>query len=244
MQAFGKYATTFDNEYLTQHFVYIGSDDEQIDIEELEQMLKKKRKTVVGTMIFYNPAIAPKGYNMNSTLTEQGFEFDDDFHKLNHTDIHHLIYQAMKNEYRGKLVEIKYLFNLNKENVQSTSIIDKFEIDLDRYTSEQLTIFDKELNYQDYLNIRLTGKFVFFGSGHKYDKEYTHTFTYSKNLAKQAEKLGKKVLFIHDRNYNEDECIDQAYFLDPIATGKARTTRANAFKKMFSTNPPEIQRID
>jgi len=244
MQAFGKYKTTFENEYLTQQFIYINSDEEKITIDELEQMLKKKRKTVAGTMIFYNPAIAPIGYNMDSSLSEQGFEFDDNFHELKSVDVHHLIYQAMKKEYKGKLVEIKYLFNLNKENVQSTTIIDKFEIDLDRYTSEQLTIFDKELNYQDYLNIRLTGKFVFFGSGHKYDKEYTHTFTYSKNLAQQALKLGKKVLYIHDRNYNEDECIEQAYFLDPIATGKARTTRAAAFKKMFSTNPAEVQRID
>ena len=244
MQAFGKYSTTFGNEYLTQHFVYINSDEEKITIDELEQMLKKKRKTVAGTMILYNPHIAPVGYTTDSKLSEQDFEFDNSFHELIPTNIHHLMYQSMKKEYKGKLIEIKYLFNLNEPDLQSTSVVDKFEIDLDRYTSEQLTIFDRELNYQDYLNIRLTGKFVFFGSGHKYDKEYINTYTYTKNLAKQAEKLGKKVLYIHDRNYNEDECIEQAYFLDPIATGKARTTRASAFKKMFSTNPPEVQRLD
>lgn len=244
MQAFGKYKTTFENEYLTQHFIYINSDEEKIDIEELEQMLKKKRKTVAGTVILYNPAISPVGYNMDSTLTEQEFEFDDKFHELNPADVHHLMYQAMKKEYKGKLVEIKYLFNLNLPDIQGTSIIDKFEIDLDRYTSKQLTIFDKELNYQDYLNIRLTGKFVFFGSGHKYDKEYINTYVYSRNLAEQAQKLGKKVVYIHDRNFNEDECIAKAYFLEPLASGKARTTRGAAFKKIFSTNPPEIQRID
>jgi len=244
MQAFGKYATTFDNEYLTQHFIYINSDDTKITLDELEQMLKKKRKTVAGTVILYNPAIAPVGYNMNLPLKEQGFEFDDKFHELNHTEVHHLLYQSMKQEYKGKLIEIKYLFNFNKENLQNTSIVDKFEIDLDRYTSKQLTIFDKNLNYQDYLNIRLTGKFVFFGSGHKYDKDYINTFIYSKNLALQAQKLGKQIVYIHDRNYNEEECINQAYFLDPIVTGKARLTRAKALKKMFSTNPPTIQRID
>jgi hypothetical protein len=243
MQAFGKYKTTFDNEYLTQHFVYINSEDKKIDTEKLEQMLKKKRKTVAGTVILFNPAIAPKGFSMQKTLQEQEFEFRDEFVELNPTEIHHLLYQSMKQQYKGKLIEIKYLFNFNKENIQRTSIIDKFEIDLDRYTSNQLTIFDRELNYQDYLNIRLTGKFVYFGCGHKYDKEYINTFVYTKNLAQQAQKLGKNVVFIHDRNYNEDECIDQAYFLDPIATAKARTIRANALKKMFSTNPPTIQRI-
>lgn len=243
MQAFGKYSTTYENEYLTQQYMYINSDDEKITIEELENLLKKKRKTVAGTIIHYHPSIAPIGYNMDSTLAEQEFEFDDEFHELNPIDIHHLLYQSMKKEYKGMLVEIKYLFNLNIPNIKDTTIIDKFEIDLDRYTSEQLTIFDKELNYQDYLNIRLTGKFVYFGSGHKYDKEYTNTFTYTKNLALQAQKLGKNVLFLHDRNYSEDECIEKAYFLNPIATGKARTMRSDALKKMFSTIPPKIQRI-
>ncbi len=244
MQAFGKYATTFDNEYLIQHFIHISLDGETITTSDLEEMLKKKRKTVAGTVILFNPSIAPVGFNMNSTLARQGFKFDNNFHELYTTNIHHLIYQAMKKEYMGKLIEVKYLFNLNVENVQDTSIIDKFEIDLDRYTSKQLTIFDRELNYHDPFNIPLTGKFVFFGSGHKYDKEYLNTFVYSRTLAEQAEKLGKNVIYIHDRNHNEEECIKPAYFIEPISVGKAKTTRANAFKKMFETNPPTIQRID
>jgi hypothetical protein len=244
MQAFGKYATSYDNEYLIQHFVYIAPDEEKITTQDLDEMLKKKRKTVSGTIFLFNPCIAPLGYNTNTTLASQGFEFDNNFHELNYEEMHHLIYQAMKKEYMGKLVEIKYLFNLNLKDVQKTSVIDKFEIDLDRYNSQQLTIFDREHNYHDVLNIRLTGKFVFFVNGHKYDKEYTNTYVYAKNLASQAAKLGKKVVFIYDRNYNEDEALNQAYFLEPIVTGKAKAVRSNAFKKAFETNPPEIQRID
>lgn len=244
MQAFGKYATSFDNEYLIEHYMYINSEDEKITEQELEEMLKKRRKTVAGTIILFNPVIAPIGFNTKYTLASQGFKFDNKFHELNLTDIHYLSYQAMKKEYKGMLVEVKYLFNLNLDNVQKTSVIDKFEIDLDRYNSTQLTIFDRNYNYNDYLNIRLTGKFVFFGCGHKYDKEYLNTFTYVKNLALQAVKLGKNVIFIHDRNYKEEDCINQGYFLEPLSPGKAKITRGNAFKKMFETNPPTIQRID
>ena len=248
MQTFGKFSTNFDHEYLTKHYVYINVKDEnrediKISLSDFEAMLKKKRKTVIGTIFLYNPTIAPIGYNNDSLLTEQGFEMDDKFHELEFNNMMNLFSASVRDGYRGKLVEIKYLFNLNKANIEPTPILEEFDGDLDRYTSNQLTRYDKELNYQDYLNIRLSGKFVYFGSGHKYDRHHKEIITYARNIALQAVKLGKEVYFTHDKNYDADERIDVAYFLAPLAVGKIKEKRINAFKNAFRTCPPTIQKL-
>jgi hypothetical protein len=249
MQTFGKYATNFDHEYLVEHYIYINEKDEEnqdikISTDDLNQLLKKKRKTNAGTIFLYNPFIVPIGYKNDKTLHEQGFEFDDKFHELQFNDVLNIFSKSIRDGYRGKLIEIKYLFNLNKQNVENSShILDEFDSDLDRYYSQQLTRYDKTLNYHDYLNIRLSGKFVFFATGHKYDKRYQEIVFYARNIAKQATKLGKEVVFMHDNNYDSDECIDLAYFLSPIASGKMREVRANTFANSFRTNPPTIKKI-
>jgi hypothetical protein len=56
-------------------------------------------------------------------------------------------------------------------------------------------------------------------------------------------KLGKEVVFTHDNNYDADECVDEAYFLAPLAAGKMREVRSNAFANAFRTNPPTIQKV-
>jgi hypothetical protein len=89
----------------------------------------------------------------------------------------------------------------------------------------------------------LNGKFVYFGSGHKYDRHHKEIITYAKNIAAQALKLGKEVYFTHDNNYDAHECIDVAYFLSPLAVGKIKEKRINAFKNAFRTNPPTIQKL-
>jgi len=248
MQVFGSFATKHDLEYISQHYIYINEKNEDrtdklITLEEFEGMLKKKRKTVAGTIFLYNPTIAPVGYNNDSLLAEQGFEFDDKFHELKFNDMMNLFSASIRDGYRGKLIEIKYLFNLNKHNIEPTPILEEFDADLDRYTSSQLTRYDKELNYQDYLNIRLSGKFVYFGSGHKFDRHHKEIIKYARNIASQAVKLGKIVSFTHDNNYDADECVELAYFLAPLAAGKIREKRINAFKNAFRTSPPSIQKL-
>lgn len=243
MQTFGKFSTNIDIEYLTEQYIYIPENDEIIDIEQFEALLKKRRKTVAGTIFLYNPTMSPIGYNNNSTLTEQGYEFDGNYCELNMDANCNLFSSSLKDGYRGKLVEIKYLFNLNKANIEPTPILEEFDSDLDRYSSNQLTRYDKQLNYQDYLNIRLSGKFVYFGSGHKHDRHHKEIITYARNIAAQAKKLGKEIVFTHDNNYDADECVDVAYFLAPIAAGKAKDRRANAFRNAFRTNPPTIQKL-
>jgi len=240
LQAFGKFSTNFDVEYLTEQYIYIPEGSEIIDVKKLEELLGKKRKTVAGTIFLYNPTIAPVGYNTNSKLASQGYEFDSKFCELSFDNNCNLFASAIKDGYRGKLIEIKYLFNINRPNIEPTPILEEFDADLDKYTSNQLTRYDKELNYQDYLNIRLSGKFVFFGSGNKFDRHHKNIIAYARNIAAQAKKLGKEIAFMYDNNHDEKESEELAYFLPPIATGKFKETRANAFKKAFSKYPPQI----
>ncbi len=248
MQTFGIFSTNFDHEYLTKHYIYINEKDERredikISIKDLNNLLKKKSKNVAGTIFLYNPTLSPVGLNNNSPLTEQGFEFDDKFHELNFNDMMNIFSKSIRDGYRGKLIEIKYLFNLNKANIEPTPILEEFDGDLDRYSSNQLTRYDKNLNYQDYLNMSLNGKFVYFGSTHKYDRHHKEIINYARNIAAQAVKLGKEVYFTHDNNYDADECIDIAYFLSPLAAGKIKEKRINSFKNAFRTNPPTIQKL-
>ena len=248
MQTFGIFSTNFDHEYLTKHYIYINEKDEarediKISIKDLKKLLKKKSKNVAGTIFLYNPTISPVGFDNNSPLAKQGFEFSDAYHELNFNDMMNLFSKSIRDGYRGKLIEIKYLFNLNKENIEPTPILEELDSDLDRYYSEQLTRYDKQLNYHDYLTMSLNGKFVYFGSGHKYDRHHKEIITYARNISQQAVKLGKEVYFTHDNNYDPDECIDVAYFLSPLAVGKIKERRVNAFKNAFRTNPPSIQKL-
>ena len=248
MQTFGKFSTNFDHEYLTKHYIYINEKDEnrediKISVDDLNKLLKKKSKNVAGTIFLYNPTISPVGFDNNSPLEEQGFIYDDNFHELNFNDMMNLFSKSIRDGYRGKLIEIKYLFNLNKANIEPTPILEELDSDLDRYSSNQLTRYDKNLNYQDYLTMSLNGKFVYFGSGHKYDRHHKEIIAYARNIAAQAVKLGKEVCFTHDNNYDADECIDVAYFLSPLAVGKIKERRINAFKNAFRTNPPTIQKL-
>lgn len=243
MQAFGKFSRKLDIEYIVEQYLYIQESDETIDSAQLEEMLTKKRKTVLGTIFLYNPTIAPVGYKDNSSLEGQGYEFKNQFDELTFDSNCVLFAKAIKDGYRGKLVEVKYLFNLNKPNIEPTPILEEFDGDLDRYTSDQLTRYDKELNYQDYLNIRLSGKFVFFASGNKYDRHHKNIIEYARNLSAQAAKLGKDISFMYDNNYDEVDSQKVAYFLPPIAGGKLKDIRANAVKKAFKTFPPSKVKI-
>ena len=248
LQTFGIFSTNFDHEYLTKHYIYINEKDEdrediKISTQELQALLKKKSKNVAGTIFLYNPTIAPLGLNTDSSLAQQGFEDFGKMCELGFSDSINLFSKAIREGYRGKLIEIKYLFTYNKADIEPTPILEEFDSDLDRYTSEQFTRYDKELNYQDYLNMSFNGKFVFFGTGSKYDRHHKEIITYARNISTQTQKLGKEIVFLYDRNYDEEECVEVAYFLSPFATGKMRDIRANAFKNAFRTNPPTVQRL-
>jgi len=238
MQIFGKFTTNFDMDYINGHYIYLNeNDDDKITGEDVENMLKKKRKNVCGTVILYNPELSPVGYSMSHFLQEEGFEKYDEFVPLNENPMSYVINAGLKNIYPGKLVEIKYLFSYNRANIAPTPIIEEFDADIDKLTSTQFTRYDRELNYIDVPNIRLSGKFVFLGMGHKYDRHHKAIIAYAQAVAKQVQKLDKQVVFLHDNNYDADEALEQAYFLSPVATGKMKEVRANAFKEVFKASP-------
>jgi hypothetical protein len=244
MQIFAKYSTNFDMDYLVEHYIYLNENDEdKITTDDLENMLKKKRKTVAGTVFLYNPETSPVGYKLSRFLQNDGFDKYDEFVPLNEDAMSYVINAGLKNEYKGKLVEIKYLFGLNRENIEPTPILEEFDADLDKFTSNQLTRYDKGLNYLDIPNIRLSGKFVFFGCGHKYDRHHKAIISYVRSLSAQVQKLDKQIVYMHDNNCDADEALEIAYFLSPLATGKAKEKRANGFKNAFRTNPPTIQKL-
>jgi hypothetical protein len=244
MQVFGRFATNFGDEFVVQQYLYVPQEKETIDVAQLEELLANKRKTVAGTIFLHNPTIAPVGYNTTASLASQGFIFDDKFHELVFDNASNLFYAALKGGYEGKLIEVKYFFNLNLANIQYLEALDDiFESDLDKFYSNQLTRFDKYLNYQDYLNIRLNGKFVFFAIGAKFEKQFKNIVSYVRNLALQSQKLGKQVAFLHDNTCDEDEAVQSALFLSVLASAKYKDIRANAFKSAFSTNPHSVVRI-
>ena len=248
MQIFGKFSNNFEMDYLVEHYIYINEIDEnnqevKIGIDDFKNMLKKKRKTVAGTIFLFNPTIAPLGFKNDEFLKNQGFDRYDEYVELEPEAMSFVLGAGLKKVYKGKLVEIKYLFNLNKPNIEPTPILEEFDADLDKYNSNQFTRYDKNLNYHDVANIRLSGKFVFFASGHKYDRHHKAIIAYARSIPLQAEKLGKEIVFMHDNNYSVEESKKLSYFLSPLANGKARDIRANGFKKAFSTNPPTIEKL-
>ncbi|QSZ41661.1 hypothetical protein GJV85_05920 [Sulfurimonas aquatica] len=244
MQIFGKFSTNFDMDYISEHYIYLNDgEDDIIDTKSLENMLKKKRKTVAGTIFLYNPELSPVGYKLSRFLQEEGFDQYDEFVTLNENPMSYVINAGLKNVYPGKLIEIRYLFSYNRADIAPTPIIEEFDADLDKLNSTQLTRYDKTLNYIDIPNIRLSGKFVFFGMGHKYDRHHKAIIAYTRALSAQVQKLDKQILFMHDNNYDADEALDMAYFLLPEATGKAKAKRANGFKEVFSVTPHKVMKI-
>ncbi|MDY0117462.1 MAG: hypothetical protein RBR59_07800 [Sulfurimonadaceae bacterium] len=243
MQSFGKFSTNFDQEYLTEHYVYTPLQDEKISIEELEVLLKNKRKTVAGTIILHNPTEAPVKFASDKSLKSQGYEIEDVYVELAENPLFYLLTSALKEHYKGKVVEIKYLFNLNRPHIDAISILEDFDGDIAKLPTSQFTRYDRTFNYIDVPNIRLSGKFVYFGCGHKYERHLKDTIHYARSLCTQAQKLGKEVSFMYDNNCDEQEAKESAYFLAPIATGKLKDTRANLFKEAFKTNPPSIKKM-
>ena len=67
MQFFGKIKSVHDIEYIVKSYVYIPLKEEEITVEDLEVLLKKKNKNVAGTIFLYNPCTAPLGYKKDST---------------------------------------------------------------------------------------------------------------------------------------------------------------------------------
>jgi hypothetical protein len=237
MQAFGKFATEHDLEYLVEHYLYFNEPDERITVDDLKVLLKKKNKNVAGTIFLYNPVMAPAGYNTERPLAEQGYEFDGRYTELQFEKLMD-IFQSRIKGYEGKLIEVKYLFNYNRPDIEPTSVLETFNEDIEKLSSFQLTRFSRELNYHDVKNIRLSGKFVFFAWGNKFDRHHPNIQGYAKAIFEQSRKIGKASAFIYDPKMKQQWSEEEARFLPPVVAGKLKTKVTEAIARAFSTNPP------
>jgi len=238
MQYFGKLKSLHDLEYITKSYLYIPLKDENreditIGIDELNLLIKKKNKNVAGTIFLYNPKTAPLGYDMKEKLSYQGFKFDDNFHELAVNNEVRIIGRALK-RYAGQLIEIKHLFNYNKEDIEPTKVLEIFDMDLEKLQTNLLTVFAKNDNFQDYKNISYNGKFIFFAWGHKFDRHHTNISTYASNIANWAKKLDKEIGFIYDGVKDESDSFEYTRFFAPSSFGKLKLVIPSALETIFS----------
>lgn len=247
MQFFGKLKTLHDLEYITKSYIYIPHKDEnrediQIDTKQFNLLLKKKNKNVSGTIFLYNPQTAPLGFNMQEKLSYQGFRFDNNFHELNINNEVRVIGRALK-KYAGQLIEVKHLFNYNKENIEPTKVLEIFDMDLEKLQTNLLTVFAKDDNFHDYKNISYNGKFIFFAWGHKFDRHHTNISTYASNIAHWAKKLDKEIGFIYDGVKDEKDSFEYTRFFSPQSFGKLKLVIPSALETVFSQEVIKPYRI-
>jgi len=247
MQVFGKFKEIHDLEYLVKSYIYIplldeNNEDLEIDADQVNILLKKKNKNVAGTVFLYNPCTAPKDLKVTEKLVNQGFRFDDKFYEVHIENEVRILGRNLK-RYRGQLVEIKYLFNYNKENIEPTSVLEVFDMDLGKLNSNQLTVFAKNDNFHDAKNISYNGKFIFFAWGHKFDRHHNEISLYASNIAQWAKKSGKEIGFIYDRVKDEADSFEYTRFFKPVSFGKLRLVIPPAIETVFSKDIIEPYRI-
>jgi len=248
MQFFGQFETEHGEEYLTESYLFFKNEDEDdLTPKEFKQLIKTqklKKKNIAGTIIMYNPFYMPLGYDENKTLTSQGFDFDTDFSELK-IEREIAQFRAAIKGYKGQLVQIRTLFNLNIRKVDNADMLVKLNSDSELLNSDQLTYFDKEMNYIDVRNVTINGKFVFFAWGHKTNpKEFLDIHTYAQSLYDRCVQMQKKVSFIFKKSTREGYAIEYLNFLHPNDAGKFTFRMPDSLKKVFETNPPQCAAFD
>ena len=235
MQIFGKYTIVHDLEYLTKTYIYVNKDNEDIlEPKDLDLLLKKKNKHVAGTIFLYNPFLYPVGYKNDQKLQEQEFNFDNKFVEIEANAELRIVSKPLKHKYKGKLIEVKFLFNYIKENIQPTSALEVFDMDLEKINTNLLTVFAKQDNYHDVKNISYNGKFIFFAWGNKFDKHHPNIALYASNIAQWAKKQGKEISFIYDGVSDEEKSFEYTRFIAPVAFGKLKDIIPMTLEKIFT----------
>ncbi len=246
MQYFGKFETKYEELFLTESYLYINKNNEDIitnkELKELINNTKLRKKNIIGTIFLYNPLVTPIGYDSNKFLLEQNF---NDFSKLIEIKIETYLTvfkNAMKKEeFKGKVVEIKNLFNLNEKNIDASNLLVKFNADLEKYNSNQNTEFDRDIMYLDVQNLIPSGKFVFFSWGEKINsKEFPYIDDYARSIYTNTLKLGKKVAFVYKKEKSLEGAISLLQFATPMQNMKYKTSITEAIKESFKEFPPQI----
>lgn len=242
MQVFGKFKEIHELEYLVKSYLYMNEEGEEISVDDLNLLLKKKSKNVAGTIFLHNPFTAPIGCKTGEKLSYQDFIFDDTFKELQVENEVRIVARNLKKFY-GKLIEIKYLFNYNKENIHPTSTMEVLDMDLEKLHTNLLTVFAKNDNFQDYKNISYNGKFIFFAWGHKIDRHHTNIAVYASNIAQWAKKQNKEIGFVYDKVKDEDESFEYTRFYSPYNFGKLKLVVPEAIAQVFSNETIKPYRI-
>lgn len=242
MQYFGTIETKYEEIFVTSSYMYFGNEDEPISAKELKAKIKsakERKKNIIGTVFLYNPVVTPVGYDSNNYLLDQDFDSFGDMVELKAETYITIFKQAMRESCAGKIVEIRNLFNLNEENIDASTLLMKFNEDLEIYTSAQNTEFDREIMYLDAANLIPSGKFVFFAWGDKINsKEFPNISEYAKVLYENSLRLGKKIAFVYKREKTEQGSIDYFQFSHPLQNPKFKRSIASAIKKSFEQFPP------
>ncbi len=243
MQFFGTYTREFDEEFLTESYLYFNKDgEEDLTIEELGAMVKTqklKKKNIAGTIFMYSPFHTPVGFIEDKTLYSQDFDFDARFH---HIQIQREIpmFRAAIKGYEGQLIELRTLFNLNIRKIDVSEILVAVNNDTEMLNTNQRTHFHKESNYTDLTDFRINGKFVFFAWGHKINQnEFVNIHSYAKSIYDKAVQSQKKIAFLFRKSTQSPYAIEHFQFLHPLDGAKFKHNMPTALAKAFSTQPPQ-----
>ncbi len=244
MQYFGNYELGFEREFLTQSYLYVPKEDEQISVKEFKALIKTqkdKKKNIAGTIIMYNPFVYPIGYDSKKFLVAQDYDFDQGFVELQIQKEMTLIKQSLvqTDAYNGKLIEIKFLFNLNTNNIDRSEVLMSFNEDAELLNTNQLTIFHKEHNYMHVASETINGKFVFFAWGHKINKkEFLYINEYAKSYYDKCVQAQKNIVFVFRKSTKAPYAIENLQFLHPVQIGRFSTNISRAVKGVFKQYPP------
>jgi uncharacterized protein involved in tolerance to divalent cations len=242
MQYFGIIESKYEEVFLTSSYLYFNYDDEVVTAKDIKNMIKTtkdRKKNIEGTIFIYNPVVTPVGYDSEKFLLDQDFEDFGDYVELKCETYITIFKHAIGNRLKGKLVEIKNLFNLIEKNINSSTLLTKFDQDLERYYTGQNTDFDRDLMYLDANYIVPAGKFSFFCWGDKISqKEFTFIRTYSNTIFNRIEDMGKKVAFVYKRERGLQNAKDLLQFSNPVENYKYKNGITNAIKEAFKEFPP------
>jgi hypothetical protein len=245
MQYFAKYDTSFDEEFLYEGYLYLANEDENLSINEFEALIKTKKdkkKNIAGTIFMYSPYAYPKGYNNLKSLTSQGFDFEQGFVEVEVERELTMLKHAFSGEYGGKIIEVRYLFNLNIENIDKEELLGQLNMDLHKLHSSQLTVFDRDLNYIDTHNLHINGKFVFFAWGHKISNKGAGAIKqYAQDIYDKCVQMQKKIAYTYRASMGKEYAIENIQFLHPIQSGRFKSNMPHTLKEIFKTNPPTVQ---
>lgn len=146
--------------------------------------------------------MTPLGFDSNKFLLEQDF---DEFGKMVELKMENTltVFKNAIQDCEGKLVEFRNLFNLNEKNINASTLLMKFNADLEKYNSNLNTEFERDIMYQDAQNLIPNGKFVFLrGEINSMPKSFLIFLSMPKRFTTTVSNWAKRLLLSIKRAFN------------------------------------------